>query len=189
MEFAKLVQYRESCRNYDERPVDRGLIEQILASCRLAPSACNSQPWHFVVADEPALVSELAKTTMGPLLRFNKFALKAPVIAALVIEPPRFIAKVGGAIKDKDFFLMDIGIVADHFCLHAAELGLGSCMIGWFDEKKARELLAVPAKKRIPLLFTLGHPASEKRRKKIRKEMDLVRSYNTYREKTGKKGA
>ncbi len=180
MDFSKLVQYRESCRNYDDRPVDRSLVEQIMASCRLAPSACNSQPWRFVVADEPDLVSELAKTTMGPLLRFNKFALKAPVMVALVIEPPRFIAKVGGAIKDKDFFLMDIGIVADHFCLQAAELGLGTCMIGWFDEKKARQLLDIPAKKRIPLLFTLGYPASEKRRKKIRKDLDLVRSYNTY---------
>lgn len=180
MNFPELVQKRESCRKYAAQAVEREKIEQILEACRLAPSACNSQPWRFVIADDPRLCRQLAETTTGAMLRFNHFCLDAPVMVALVAEPPSFLSKIGSSIKDKDFYLMDIGIVAEHFCLQAAELGLGSCMIGWFDEKKAKELLDVPAKKRIPLLISLGYPAKDKIRKKIRMNMDELRSYNKY---------
>ena len=180
MDFHKLVQVRDSCRKYDTRPVDKEKLDRILEACRLAPSACNSQPWKFVVVDEPGLRDHLAGTTVGPMLKFNRFCLQAPVMVALVAEPPSWLSKIGGKVKDKDYYLMDIGIVAEHFCLQAAELGLGSCMIGWFDEKKARQLLHIPSGKRIPLLISLGYPASEKQRKKIRKPMSDMVSYNRY---------
>jgi nitroreductase len=180
MSFPDLVQRRESCRKYSSQAVERDKLEHILEACRLAPSACNSQPWRFVVADEPGLCRKVAETTTGMMLRFNEFCLAAPVMAALVAEPPSFLSKIGSSIKDKDFYLMDIGIVAEHFCLQAAELGLGTCMIGWFDEKKAKELLGVPDNKRIPLLISLGYPAKDKIRKKTRKSMEALRSYNKY---------
>lgn len=151
-----------------------------MEACRLAPSACNSQPWKFVVVDKPRLREKLARSTMGPMLQFNRFCLQAPVMVALVAEPPSWLSTIGGSVKDKDFSLMDIGIVAEHFCLQAAELGLGSCMIGWFDEKKARQLLKIPQKKRIPLLISLGYPAHDKQRKKIRKPLEEMVSYNNY---------
>jgi nitroreductase len=181
MDFHELVHHRNSCRNYSAHPVEREKIDRILEACRLAPSACNSQPWKFVVVDEPDLKDQLARTAVGPMLQFNRFCLQAPVMVALVAEPPSWLSKIGGKVKDKDFYLMDIGIVAEHFCLQAAELGLGSCMIGWFDEKKARQLLHIPAKKRIPLLISLGYPASDKQRKKIRKPMSDMTSYNSYK--------
>jgi nitroreductase len=180
MDFQQLVQHRNSCRKYDGRAVDRTRIEAIMEACRLAPSACNSQPWRFVVVDEPDLKNRLAQTTTGPLLQFNRFCLEAPVLAALVAEPPSWLSKVGGRIKDKDYFLMDIGIVAEHFCLQAAELGLGSCMIGWFNEKKARQVLGIPPSRRIPLLITLGYPAHDKARKKIRKSPEQLYTFNSY---------
>ncbi|MFP4288811.1 MAG: nitroreductase family protein [Bacteroidota bacterium] len=183
MHFSQLTQQRESTRKYlSDKPVEREKIEQIMQACQLAPSACNSQPWSFVVADHPDIKNKLADASYGPLLRFNKFVLQAPVIVAIVAEKPKWIAKVGGNIKNKDFYLIDIGIVAEHFCLQATDLGLGTCMLGWFDEKKTKQILGVPQKKRVILLITLGYPANDKIRKKIRKPMEQLFSYNQYRQ-------
>ncbi|MFP4691567.1 MAG: nitroreductase family protein, partial [Bacteroidales bacterium] len=143
-------------------------------------SACNSQPWRFVVVTDRELKNKVARVTTGPAMPLNRFAPQAPVIVALVAEPPNWLSKIGSSIKDKDYYLMDIGIVADHFCLQAADLGLGSCMIGWFDEQKIRDLLHIPKKRRIPLLITLGYPAKEKPRKKIRKDPGKLYGYNRY---------
>ncbi len=180
MNFSDLLLKRESVRKYASRPVEKGAIEKIMEACRLAPSACNSQPWRFVVVTDPELKDKVARATYGKLMRFNRFAPQAPVIVALVAEPPNWLSKIGSSIKDKDFYLMDIGIVAEHFCLQAAELNLGSCMIGWFDETRVKELLHIPLKKRIPMLITLGYPEKDTPRKKIRKDINMVRAYNTY---------
>ena len=177
--FITLANLRESVRRYKDTKVEREKINNIIEACRLAPSACNSQPWKFVVVDEPELKEKVAKSSYGRLLRFNKFAPQAPVIVALVTEKPTLLAKVGGGVKDKDFPVMDNGIVASYFCLQAAELGLGTCMLGWFDEKKVKHLLNIPESKRISLLITLGYPAKD-RRKKIRKDFDEICVYNSY---------
>lgn len=180
MDFSRLVMQRESVRKYAPHPVEQTKIEQIMESCRVAPSACNAQPWRFVVVTDPELKDKVARTTFNAVTPINRFAPQAPVIIALVAEPPNWLSKVGGNIKDKPYYLMDIGIVADHLCLQAADLGLGTCMIGWFDEDKARELLQIPEKRRIPLLITLGYPAKETTRRKIRKDPDKLFTYNKY---------
>ncbi len=179
MNFEQLVASRESVRKYAEKPVEEEKIARILESCRLAPSACNSQPWRFVIVTDPTLKNKVASAATSLITPINKFAIQAPVIAALVAEPPNWLSKIGGSIKDKDYYLMDIGIVAEHFCLQAADLELGSCMIGWFDEQKVRQLLHIPKNRRIPLLITLGYPAKQQR-KKIRKTRDELYTYNKY---------
>jgi nitroreductase len=180
MKFSELVNYRESTRRYSDRTVEEEKIQQILEACRLAPSACNSQPWKFVMVTDRALSLDVARATFSTVLQFNRFAVQAPVMAVLVAEPAKMLAKIGGSVKDKDFWLMDIGIVAEHFCLAAAELDLGTCMIGWFDEKKVRQLLGIPKNRRIPLIITLGYPANDKKRKKIRKRLEEIASFNHY---------
>jgi nitroreductase len=179
MNFYQLAQLRQSTRKYSNQIVEKEKIERIIESCQLAPSACNSQPWKFIIIDNPALKEKISDSSYGKVLRFNRFAKECPVMVALVIEPPKLIAKIGGAVKDKDFYLMDIGIVASYFCLQAAELGLGTCMLGWFDEPKVKKLLEIPAKKRVALLFTLGYEAG-KQRKKIRKSIEEICSFNKY---------
>ncbi len=178
-DFSELVNLRESVRRYKNTPVEKEKILKIIESCRLAPSACNSQPWKFIIVDNPDLKEKIAKTSYGPLLRFNKFASQAPVIAVLVIEKPTWLAKIGGGVKNKDFPVMDNGIISSYFCLQAAELGLGTCMIGWFDEDKVRSLLDIPKNKRVSLLITLGYPAKD-RRKKIRKNIKEICAFNNY---------
>ena len=179
--FLELVQQRQSDRKYTTRPVEPEKLQRCLEAARLAPSASNSQPWTFVVVNEPSLVKKVGRAAMGPLMSFNKFVSQAPVIVAIVMEKPKLITEVGGRIKDKEYPLMDVGIAAEHFCLQAADEGLGSCMLGWFDEKKVKELLHVPEGKNVPLLITLGYtPENYKHRKKIRKKYEQVVKFNTY---------
>jgi nitroreductase len=182
MDFSKLVLKRQSDRAYRENvAVDRALITQCIEAARLAPSACNSQPWRFVVVDEPNLRKQVAETTCsGVAAAFNRFALQAPVLVVVVMEKPSILSQIGGRVKDKDFYLMDIGIAAEHFCLQAAELGLGTCLLGWFNEKKLASLIGLPKGKRIGLVITLGYPTTELQREKKRKSLEQVVSYNSY---------
>ncbi len=100
----------------------------------------------------------------------------------LTLEKPKLTSKVGGLIKHREFPLIDIGVAAAQFCLQAAELGLGTCMIGWFDEKRIKNLLHIPRRTRIGLVMTLGYPAEGcTQRPKIRKETAAMSSFNSYR--------
>ncbi len=176
MELLDLIQKRQSDRQYEARPVDRELVVKCLEAARLASSACNSQPWKFVVVDEPQLVLQVGEAAAG--MGMNKFAKEVPVIVAVVLEKMNLTARIGSVIKDKEYSLLDMGIAVEHFCLQAAELGLGTCIMGWFDEKKVKKLLDIK-NKRVPLLITLGYPAGETRRK-IRKSLDDMSSWNKY---------
>ncbi|MBW6537182.1 MAG: nitroreductase family protein [Mariniphaga sp.] len=181
MEFNELIQHRQSGRKYQNKPVESGKIEKLIEAVHLAPSACNSQPWKLIIVDEPEIKNEVAKATFNKAISFNKFALEAPVIAVLVIEKAKTIAQIGGFIKNQEYPQYDIGIAAAHFCLQAEELGLGTCMIGWFDEKKIQQLLNIPQKRKIGLLITLGYPPEGyKKRKKIRKPLDEICGFNSY---------
>ena len=182
MDFSKLVKSRQSVRKYDfDKKVERGKIEKCIEAARLAPSACNSQPWSFIVVDDPELSQQVAKSTFSKIISFNKFAAEAPVIAVIVIEKPKLITQIGEALKDREFPLIDIGIAAQHFCLQAHELGLGTCMMGWFDEKKIKGLLQIPRKKRIGLCISMGYEVENyPLRKKIRKAAEGMFSYNRY---------
>jgi nitroreductase len=180
--FLSLVSKRQSVRKYIDKPVEPEKLERCLEAARFAPSASNSQPWKFVVATDPELVQKVAKETIGPLSSFNTFVPQAPVIIALVIEKMKVFTKIGATMKDREFPLIDIGIAASHLCLQAAEEGLGTCMLGWFDEKPIKELLKIPKDRRIGLLITLGYaPEDYKLRKKIRKHPEEVIFYNSYR--------
>ena len=177
MDFNELIRFRQSDRKYDAtRKVDRELIVQCLEAARLAPSACNSQPWKFVVVDDADLLPQMshAASSMG----MNKFAADAPVILAVVLEKMNFTARIGSVIKDKEYSLLDMGIAVEHFCLQAAELGLGTCIMGWFDEKQVAKLLGIK-NRRIPLLITLGYSLAPNR-DKVRKPLEKMSSWNKY---------
>jgi nitroreductase len=177
-----LINKRQSVRKYDAgRQVEREKIEKCIEAARLSPSACNAQPWKFVVVDEPDLKRKVAEETYGPLMRFNKFVLDANVIIVIVIEKASFTSRFGTAVKNIEYPLIDIGIAAEHFCLQAEELGLGSCMIGWFNEKPIQKLLGIPEKRKIGLLISMGYAVPDYRqRQKQRKSPEQMSSYNTY---------
>lgn len=181
MSFLDLVNRRYSVRNYRSDPVGREKIGRCVEAGRLAPSACNSQPWKFVVVDDAELIKELAMAAFEGILDFNHFAFKAPVLVVIVSARQKALAKFGGVVKRKNFSLMDVGIAAEHFCLQAAEEGLGSCMLGWFNEKRVKKTLSIPRLKRVELIISLGFSADGKIPHKRRKSVDEILSYNKYR--------
>lgn len=178
MNFLQLATSRQSDRAYNmSRPVESEKLERILEIARLAPSACNAQPWKFIVINDPELSVKIGRATAG--LGMNKFAKDAPVHILVVEESMNVTSFLGAKIKDKYFPLIDIGIAAAHITLAAESEGLGSCILGWFDEKEIKKLTGIPASKRLLLDITIGYPAKDKR-KKIRKPKDKVVSYNKY---------
>lgn len=180
MDFSELIRCRQSVRSYSDRLVEKSKIDALIEAVRLSPSASNSQPWKLIIVDDQQKKNAVARATFSKLVSFNKFAVQAPVVAILTIERPKMISQIGGHLKDRDFPLIDIGIAAAHLCLQAADLGLGSCMIGWFDEDAVREIAGIPKQRRIGLLVTLGYSADEKRRPKLRKQREKMCSFNTY---------
>lgn len=178
--FLELARTRQSDRAFDaSRPIEKEKIERILAAAQLAPSACNAQPYRIIVVDEPELKNKVADTTSSKVLGMNHFTKQAPVHMVIVEENPNFTSGIGGVVKDKHFPYIDIGIVAAHIALAAADEGVGSCILGWFDEKKLRALLGIPSRKRILLDVVLGYSTQPLREKK-RKDTTKVVGYNKY---------
>ena len=175
-----LVQ-RQSVRGYSDTPVEPEKLARCLEAARMSPSACNAQPWKFIVVDEPQLKEQVAGyTTSGPLVPMNHFVRQAPILVVIVRESPNLTSKIGTLLKDKPYTLIDIGGAALQFCLQATAEGLGSCILGWFNEKKVKELLHIPKSKRAELIITLGYPSSQTLRTKIRKKMEEICCYNRY---------
>jgi len=177
MAFSDLVLRRQSCRAYSERPVERELIDRCIDAARLAPSACNSQPWRFIIVDREPLRSELARAAFTGLYSLNKFALQAPVLIAVVTERSKYVARLGGQFRRIQYALVDIGIAGQHLDLQAAELGLGTCWLGWFDERAVKKALQLPRAARIDIMFSLGWPQHENVRPKKRMTIDEMREY------------
>lgn len=181
MDFSELIQCRQSVRNYLDTPVEEEKLQLLIKAVRLSPSASNSQPWKLILVEEPELKDKVARATYSTMVSFNSFAPQAPVLAVLTIEKPKIVTQIGARLMDREFPLIDIGIAAAHFCLQATELGLGSCMLGWFDEKAIQRLLHIPAKTRIGLVITLGYAAPDYPvRKKIRKAPEVMAGRNRY---------
>ncbi len=181
MSFKDLILARQSVRKYSPKPVEPEKLELCVEALRLAPSASNGQPWRIIVVDEPKLREEVAKACVGPGANFNRFAVQAPVLIVFVVEKSTAINQIGALLKSRDYPLMDIGIAAEHFCLQAAELGLGTCMMGWFAEGNIRKLLGVPSGKRLGLVISLGYPAEgDTLRAKVRKPLEAILGRNHY---------
>ncbi len=177
MNIKEIIEKRQSNREYKPDTVEREKIMQCIEAAHLAPSACNAQAWKFVVVDEPALIKKMAgaANSMG----MNKFVAQAPLIIAVVLESANAASAIASKIKRKDYTQIDLGIAVENICLQATELGLGSCIIGWFNEREIRKILQIPSTKRVPLLITLGY-AEDEQRVKSRKKIESIYSFNKY---------
>lgn len=173
MDFSSLIYQRQSCRGYDEsREVEQEKLDAILEAARMAPSACNGQPYHFTVC-RGAKAKEVAKATQG--MGMNKFASQAPVL--IVVSEENYVASaaMGAKLKKNDYRSMDIGIAVAHLTCAATELGLSTCILGWLDDDKLRTScdLKNPAR----LVITLGYAADETIRPKKRKDLSELVTY------------
>jgi len=180
MDFMELVKKRQSVREYSGKPVPREIIEYCLEAARLAPSACNSQPWTFVVVDGQKAKRRFVDRVFSGEYSANDFAKKAAVIIVVVSEQSDFISAVGRYFKDARDYLIDIGIACEHLVLAATEKGLGVCWIGWFDQKSAKEILEIPEDKKIDVMISLGYPKDDTAMEKTRKKIDKIRKFDKY---------
>lgn len=173
MNFMEIAKARQSCRSYDEaRPVEPEKLEAILEAARLAPSACNGQPYHITVCQGNA-AKEAAKATMG--MGMNKFTAQAPVMLVISEEPYVKSAALGAKVKGNDYRSMDIGIVTAYLTAEAAAQGLGTCILGWLDDDKIREICGLNGAVR--LVITLGYAKEgDKLREKKRKPLEELTS-------------
>lgn len=163
MELMELVRRRRSVRKYRPEPVPQAMLDQMLEAARLAPSWANGQCWTFVVVTDAKVKNELAQAG-------NEWIGRAPAIIASCADP-----KKSGEKGDQHYYLLDIGIAMEHLVLAAEELGLGTCWIGWFDERKARKALRAPKDIRVVALTPVGYP-DEKPEPRPRKSLgEIVR--------------
>lgn len=162
MDIMELIQLRSSCRSYLNREVERKKLLKCIEAARLAPSATNAQPWHYYLVSDEGLKQKMVGFTQS-------FTKNAEFI--VVTEVPRFVSRLGGRLKEQNYGQMDIGLAASYLILQATELGLGTCIIGWFKERNIKRLLAIPANQRIRLVISLGYSkdfrSKDKKRRKI----------------------
>lgn len=177
--FHELAALRQSDRAYLPTPVEKEKLERILETVRIAPSACNAQPWKFIVVNNPELKNQIADATSSRVLGMNHFTKQAPIHIVVIEEKANFTSNFGAWAKNTHYPHIDLGIAASYLCLAATEEGLGTCMIGWFDEKKIKKLLGIPREKKVLLVITLGYPAQDTRIKK-RKTIEEIVSKNHY---------
>jgi nitroreductase len=169
MNFTKIAENRQSCRNYNPtREVEGAKLERILETVRLAPSACNGQPYQITVCRGDA-AKQVAKATQG--MGMNKFAADAPVM--IVISEENYVASaaLGARVKKNDYRSIDIGIAAAYLTAEATAQGLSTCILGWLDDEKIRTICGLD--KPVRLVITLGYATpNDALRPKKRKSLD-----------------
>ncbi len=175
MDFLEIANARQSCRRYDAaRAVEQEKLDAVLEAARLAPSACNGQPYHITVCTGETGAA-VAKATTG--MGMNKFAADAPVMLVISEAPYVKSAALGAKVKKNDYRSIDIGIVAAYITAEATSLGLGTCILGWLDDDKIRKICDLDSPVR--LVITLGYPQADDplhpKKRKAREELVTVR--------------
>ena len=175
MNFMEIANARQSCRSYDEtRDVEPEKLNAILEAVRLSPSACNGQPYHITVCRGDT-AKEVALLTRG-MGGMNKFAVQAPVLLVMSEMPYVKSAALGAKVKGNDYRSMDIGIACAYLTAEATAQGLSTCILGWFDDEKVRNLCDIDHP--IRLIITLGYAKEgDPLRRKVRKDLDELVSW------------
>ena len=174
MDFLEIAKARQSCRSYEENcSVEPEKLQRVLEAARLAPSACNGQPYQLTVCTgEKAKEVALLTRGMGGM---NKFAVQAPVCIVISEAPYNRTAALGAKVKGNDYRSIDIGIMTAYLTAEATAQGLSTCILGWLDDEKIRAAIGTEHPTR--LVITLGYAREEEKlRPKKRKELgELVR--------------
>lgn len=173
----ELIERRKSVRKYQATNVPRETIDRCLEAARLAPSACNSQPWSFIVADTEPLRSNLAQAAFSGVYAMNNFAKQAPVLISVVTERSKFMAALAGRFRGVQYSLIDVGIACAFFSLVAEAEGIGSCLLGWFDKQAVKNVLGLSRNAKVDIMISMGYSAEEKATAKIRKTPQEVWYY------------
>ena len=156
--LSDLIAHRVSCRSYKTDPVPQEHLTQILEAARLAPSACNQQPWRFAVVRDAGLRRRVVED--GFLPGFNlQWALNAPVHIVIGMELSFVTHRLGKQVSGVDYPWIDIGIAGEHLVLAATELGLGTCWIGWIKAQALAKIVGWRKSIKPVIVITVGYPS------------------------------
>ena len=181
MSFAELVTKRQSCREYKADKVPREKLESLFATVRLAPSGCNGQPWRFVAVDDEAVVKQVADCMIDDeVVPGNRFALQVPAFIVVLESQSVLLPKIAEKCGTQHYAQMDIGIAVAHLILAAEDEGLDTCVMGWFDDKKIKEILQIPDELTLRLVIAVGYGKDDTVRRKARKSLSRIVSYNQF---------
>ncbi len=150
MPVLELMKQRCSVRQYQDRRIERDKLLYVLEAARVAPSACNNQPWRFVVIEDKALYAKIAPPWVS--------AAHAPAVIVACGDHRQAWKRYDG----KDHCDIDLAIAVDHITLAAAEIGLGTCWICAFDAKRCAQVLNLPKHLEPIVLLPIGYPAEAK---------------------------
>lgn len=174
MNFHELALARQSCRKYNSsKIIDDETIRQILEIARLAPSACNSQAYNITVCKNNT-AKLVAKETQA--MGMNKFTDDAPIMLVISESNYTLSAKFGSIVKKNDYRSIDIGILAAYITAAATEMGIGSCILGWFNDSAIRKICDI--KSPVKLVIALGYPANEAKEIRTKKRKELSEFVN-----------
>ena len=176
-DFLELAARRQSCRDFSGARVERGKLTKCVEAGRLAPSGCNGQPWSFVVVDDPEKVAVLAKCAQPFGATTNIFTDKAGAFIVVLEEHAVLMPMVRKMVDSQIFAKGDIGGAVLNICLEAADLGLGTCIIGFYDRETIAATLGLPPEQRFGALIAVGCPASDAIRPKVRKPLEEIVRY------------
>lgn len=186
MELKEVIKYRRSIRKFSDRKIDRADLLVILEAARLAPSAQNSQPWHFIVVQDEKMIREIANCVPVGFVRINSWMEKAAAIIVCCSKPKVFAHRLA-RIFVRDLHLIDLAITIENMVLMATDLGIGSCWVGWFSEKKVKKLLRIPDGYDVGMLLPLGYPENESNEMglggvppRARKHLEKIVSYEIF---------
>ena len=145
MDVFEAIQERRSIRSYQDKPVPRELLEKILEAGRLAPSAKNCEPWHFIAVTDAAKRKALS---MGTWARF-------------LTQSPLVIVACGDKKASPEWYAIDVALAVENMVLTAVSLGLGTCCVGSFTEKEIKEELKIPEKFEVLVMLAIGYPGGK----------------------------
>ena len=148
MEFYEVLKKRRSIRKYKKAPVEQDKIDRILEAARIAPSAANFQPWHFIVIKDESVKLAL-KEAYG-----REWFYSAPVTICACGEPAKAWVRRDG----KNYLDVDVSIAFEHLVLAAAAEGLGTCWVGAFDPAVVRRVLGLPDGIEPIAMTPIGYP-------------------------------
>ena len=181
MDFFEVVNKRYSCRNYRSDTVEIEKLNKCVEAAVKSPTACNNQPWKFILVTDPAIVARL-KPLLSGALNVNTFTKDCPAFAVLVNEGESIESKIGCIATKKHFSEIDCGMAAQTFCLAAAAQDVATCVMGLGNEKRIKKLLDVPPRKRVLLVIACGYEMEKTKRRGPRKHIKEVRAYDNYKQ-------
>ena len=168
MELLELSKQRFSARKYTDEKVSESDLEYILETVRMAPSACNKQPWKFVVVE-----SEAAKHQLQECYNREWFVTAPLYILCLRNKEQNWVRNDGKQHGD-----IDVAIATEHLCLAAAERGLGTCWVCNFDASLCKEILQLPAEEEPAVIVPIGHISPDcPQKEKVRKPLSEIVTY------------